>query len=47
MTYFDDFEDCIRRNEILPDDMWDFDEKGFMTGRWGEKDELVSPWYEL
>ena len=27
-TYFDDLEDCIRRNEILPDDMWNFYEKG-------------------
>ena len=28
-TYFDDLEGCIRRNEIIPDDMWNFDEKGF------------------
>ena len=32
-TYFDDLEDCLRRNEVLPNDVWSFDEKGFMMGR--------------
>ena len=37
-TYVDDLEDCIRRNEILPDDLADFDKKGFMMGRGGEEE---------
>ena len=37
-TNFDDIEDCIRRKEILPNDMWGFDEKGFMMGRGGEEE---------
>ena len=32
-TYFDDLGDCISRNEIPPDDMWDLGEKRFMAGR--------------
>ena len=35
-AYFDDLEDCIRRNKILPG-MLDFDEKGFPMGR-GEEE---------
>ena len=41
MTYFGDLEDSIRRNEILPDDMWNFDKKGFIMGRGGKKNKLV------
>ena len=32
-TYFEDLGDCISRNEIPPDDMWDLGEKRFMAGR--------------
>ena len=39
-TYIDDLEDCIRRNEILPDDMWNFDEKGFMMSVRGRRMNL-------
>ena len=39
-TYFDDLEDHTRRNEIRLDDMWDFDEKGFLMGAGGEGNGL-------
>ena len=40
-TFFERLQDCIRRNSIDPQDMWNFDEKGFMMGRSGRKNELV------
>ena len=40
-TYFDNLERCISRNKILPEDMWNFDEKGFRMGLGGKKNELV------
>ena len=33
--------EVIYRNHIAPDDMWNFDEKGFMMGCGGKKNELV------
>ena len=39
-TYFDNLERCIS-HKILPEDMWNFDEKGFRMGQGGEKNELV------
>jgi len=39
--YFKRLNDCITRNHIGPGDMWDFDEKGFIMGRSGKKNELV------
>ena len=39
-TYSDDLEDRTRRNEIRLDDMWDFDEKGFLMGAGGEGNGL-------
>ena len=33
--------EVIHCNHIAPDDMWNFDEKSFVMGRGGEKNELV------
>jgi hypothetical protein len=40
-TFFEHLQDCISHNSIDPEDMWNFDEKGFMMGRGGKKNELV------
>jgi hypothetical protein len=37
-TFFERLQDCISRNCI---DIWNFDDKGFMMGRGGKKNELV------
>jgi len=39
--YFKCLNECITRSHIDPDDMWNFDEKGFMMGRSGKKNELI------
>ena len=40
-TCFDNLERCISRNKILPENMWNFDEKGFRMGQGEKKNELV------
>jgi hypothetical protein len=40
-TFFERLQDCISRNSIDPSDMWNYDEKGFMTGLGEKKNELV------
>ena len=40
-TFCERLRGCIRRNSIDPQDMWSFDEKGFMMGCGGKKNELV------
>ena len=40
-TYFDDLENFIRQNEILPDYIWDFGGKAFVMGRGGERNRLL------
>ena len=37
-TYFDNLERCISHNKTLPEDMWNFDEKGFRMGQGGEEE---------
>ena len=39
--FFKCLYEVIHRNYIAPDNMWNFDEKGFMMGHGGKKDELV------
>ena len=39
--YFNRLYDVIHRNHIDPQDMWNFDEKGFLMGQGGKRNELV------
>ena len=39
--YFSRLYDVIHQNHINPDDMWNFDEKGFLMGQGGKRNELV------
>jgi hypothetical protein len=39
--YFERLNECITRSHIDPDNIWDFNEKGFMMGSGGNKSELV------
>jgi hypothetical protein len=44
-NFFERLQDCIRHNNIDPEDMWNFDEEGFMMGVVERRMSWYSPGY--